>query len=107
MIIMYPYCFEIFTFYLITTTELGTETRGFSDEQIVNAASNADRTIITNDTDFFALGLKNKRGTIVLWGSLQTEQGTTRPFRSLKRRDKQAAILALFENNMEDLERYV
>ncbi|RUP42948.1 hypothetical protein BC936DRAFT_137850, partial [Jimgerdemannia flammicorona] len=66
-------------------------------------ATAADRTLITNDTDFF-FGQANVHGTIVLWGSVQGRNDRRVLFRSLKKRDKKAAILSLFQDHLEDMQ---
>jgi len=77
--------------------------RGADDETIVEAATFAERTIITNDVDYFFTTL-NKYGTIVLRGSVHREDGTKYPFHRLTRDDKQRVIRELFLNHVVEMQ---
>lgn len=76
--------------------------RGADDETVVARASKDERTLITNDTDFF-FGLGNKFGTVVLRGGY-LEDGKRKDFRHLPRKEKHMAIQILFQNHLTDLQ---
>lgn len=74
----------------------------FSDEDEVAKGSCI---LITSDTNFFCK--PKKYSTIVLLSSVQLAGRIFTRFHQLKQKEKEAAILNLFTNHSEDIERYV
>ncbi|RUS21418.1 hypothetical protein BC937DRAFT_92753 [Endogone sp. FLAS-F59071] len=78
--------------------------RGADDEMVVAAATEAERTIITNDVDYF-FTTKNKYGTIVLRGSVHREDGTIYPFHRFTKENKRQVIRHLFLHHVKEMQR--
>ncbi|RUO97199.1 hypothetical protein BC936DRAFT_140827 [Jimgerdemannia flammicorona] len=71
--------------------------RGADDAAVVVAATTAERTLITNDTDLFFTAGDNTYGVIVLWGGI-VENEVYKEFRSFRKREKREAVQLLFGN---------